>query len=219
MPPQETKHIPVSVYVALVLTGAVLACVGTVFSGAGSSFLQRLFDITPEPTSELIVSPESDSGNDTVSALETQIALQETVIAQQEELLLDGAQTPASPTDQGETTSPDDSPSPPSSASDNCSQMIPGEHNSPTLGVDWQFDAINEDRIIHIWSNHWDPNLPEYKFFLPAGQTVSFKSGGGSFWTDRPGCDGVAETLFERDTFQEITLEEYQSYIENKTIP
>lgn len=217
MPPQETKHVPVGLYVALVLTVAVLACVSTVFSGAGSSFIQRLFNITPESTSEPIGTPESGSSQDAVSALETQIALQETVIAQQEELL-DEAHTPVSPLDQ-ETTSPDNSSSQPPSTSDDCSQMIPGEHNPPTLGVDWKFDAINEDRIIHIWSNHWDPNLPEYKFFLPAGQTVSFKSGGGSFWTDRGGCNGVAETLFERDTFQEITLEEYQSYIENKTIP
>ncbi len=82
MPPQETKHIPVSIYVPLVLIVAILACVSVVFSGAGTSVLQWLCNITPEPTS--------------VPALETQIALQETVIAQQKELL-DGAKTPASP--------------------------------------------------------------------------------------------------------------------------
>jgi hypothetical protein len=100
-----------------------------------------------------------------------------------------------------------------------CSTMIEGEHHSPILGVDWKFEAINEDRIIHVWSNHWNPNLPEYKFFLPAGQIISFKSGGGSFWIDRPGCDGVAEVLFQRDTFREITIEEYQKYIEQQIIP
>ncbi|MCI0561679.1 MAG: hypothetical protein MN733_24585 [Nitrososphaera sp.] len=106
-----------------------------------------------------------------------------------------------------------------SEPSNNCSKMIEGEHHSPILGTDWKFEAINEDRIIHIWSNHWAPNLPEYKFFLPAGQAVSFKSGGGSFWIDRPGCDGVAEVLFQRDTFQEIIVEEYQRYIEQQIIP
>ena len=105
------------------------------------------------------------------------------------------------------------------STSNDCSKLIEGEHHSPTLGVDWKLEAIGEDRIIHVWSNHWDPNLPEFKLFLPSGQSVSFESGGGSVWIDRPGCDGVAEELFERDELREITFEQYQTYIEQKTIP
>jgi len=109
---------------------------------------------------------------------------------------------------------------PPSSSSQiDCSKMIEGEHHPPTLGLEWKFEAINENRIIHIWSNHWDTNLPEYKFFLPAGQSVSFTSGGGSFWTEKEGCNGVAQVIYERDTMQEISLNEYQGYISSKTIP
>ncbi len=87
MPPPETK-ISVTTYVMLVIILAVLTCFGAIFSGAGSSFIQRLLNITPEATT---ISEGSDGqesgGQDSVSALETQIALQETVIAQQEDLL------------------------------------------------------------------------------------------------------------------------------------
>jgi len=31
--------------------------------------------------------------------------------------------------------------------------------------------------------------------------------------------DGVAEEIFQRDTFQEITFEQYQAYIDQKIIP
>lgn len=101
----------------------------------------------------------------------------------------------------------------------NCSVMIEGEHHPPTLGVLWTLPAITEDRILHVWSNHWDPNLPEYKFFVPAGRSVAFMSGGGSEWRDRPGCTGVARTLFQRDPFREITLAQYQAYIDEQLIP
>jgi len=107
---------------------------------------------------------------------------------------------------------------PPSSSTD-CSQMVEGVHHSPTLGVEWKFEPISENRIIHIWSNHWSNNLPEYKFFLPAGQSVSFMSGGGSFWTEKVGCNGVAQVIYDRDSFKEISLDEYQKYITQKTIP
>lgn len=107
---------------------------------------------------------------------------------------------------------------PPSSPTD-CSQMVEGVHHPPTLGVEWKFEPISENRIIHIWSNHWSSNLPEYKFFLPAGQSVSFMSGGGSFWTEKVGCNGVAQVIYDRDSFKEISLGEYQSYITQKTIP
>lgn len=100
-----------------------------------------------------------------------------------------------------------------------CSQLIIGEAHHPSLGTNWDFVASNEDRTIHLWSNHWDPNLPEYKFFLPAGQTISFMSGGGSYWSDRPGCSGVARELHKRDGFREITIEQYQMYIEQGAIP
>ena len=105
------------------------------------------------------------------------------------------------------------------SASTDCSKLIIGEHHEPVLGTYWEFKLIDEDRNIHIWSNHWDPNLPEFKFFLPAGQSVSFMSGGGSYWADRPGCNGVAQVEYDRDVFEEISLEEYQTYIELGIIP
>ena len=100
-----------------------------------------------------------------------------------------------------------------------CSKMIEGEHHFPTLGVEWRFNPISENRIIHIWSNHWENNLPEYKFFLPAGQSVSFMSGGGSFWTEKPGCNGVAQVIYDRDALTEISFEEYQKYIQQRIIP
>lgn len=100
-----------------------------------------------------------------------------------------------------------------------CSQMIEGEHHSPTLGVEWKFESISENRIIHIWSNHWENNLPEFKFFLPAGQSISFMSGGGSVWIERENCNGVAQVIYQRDTFREISLDGYQKYIEQKIIP
>ena len=107
MPPQETKHIPVNIYVILVIIVAVLTCIGTIFSGVGSSFIQNLRNGTPESTSESTVTNVPESKNqDTVSALETQIALQETVIAQQDKIL-DGTHTPILPTDQGGTAIPD----------------------------------------------------------------------------------------------------------------
>ena len=107
----------------------------------------------------------------------------------------------------------------PPAPSTDCSQMIEGVHHPPTLGVEWKFEPISENRIIHIWSNHWSNNLPEYKFFLPAGQSVSFMSGGGSLWTEKPGCNGVAQVIYDRDTTKAITLDEYQKYIEQKIIP
>ena len=100
-----------------------------------------------------------------------------------------------------------------------CSQMIEGEHHPPTLGVEWKLEAINESRIIHIWSNHWGNNLTEFKFFLPAGQSVSFMSGGGSLWIAKAGCDETAKVIYQRDTFREISLDEYQRYIDQKIIP
>ena len=100
-----------------------------------------------------------------------------------------------------------------------CSQMIEGEHHKPTLGVEWKFESISENRIIHIWSNHWENNLPEFKFFLPAGQSISFMSGGGSVWTEKENCNGVAQVIYQRDTFREITLDGYKTYIEQKKIP
>jgi len=100
-----------------------------------------------------------------------------------------------------------------------CDQLIVGDPHPPSLGSGWAFAASNEDRIIHVWSNHWDPNLSEFKFFLPAGNTITFMSGGGSFWSDRPGCTGVARVLYERDGFREITFEQYQRYVEQGAIP
>lgn len=107
----------------------------------------------------------------------------------------------------------------PSTIEDDCGKLIEGDHHNPTLGTSWSFGSSSEDRIIHIWSNHWDPNLPEYKLFLPAGRSISFLSGGGSYWSDRPGCSGVAQGIFRRDVFQEITFDQYQRYIEQGTIP
>lgn len=110
-------------------------------------------------------------------------------------------------------------PTPGSAPQTDCSKMIEGEHHFPTLGVEWRFSPISENRIIHIWSNHWENNLPEYKFFLPAGQSVTFMSGGGSFWTEKPGCNGVAQVIYERDTMAEISFEKYQQYIQQRIIP
>jgi hypothetical protein len=118
-----------------------------------------------------------------------------------------------------ETAIPQVQPTPGSSSQVDCSKMIEGEHHFPILGVEWKFEPINENRIIHIWSNHWENNLPEYKFFLPAGQSVSFMSGGGSFWTEKPGCNGVAQVIYDRDTFEEITFQNYQKYVQQKIIP
>lgn len=117
------------------------------------------------------------------------------------------------------TAIPQTQPTSGSSSPTDCSKMIEGEHHFPILGVEWKFEPINENRIIHIWSNHWENNLPEYKFFLPAGQSVSFMSGGGSFWTEKPGCNGVAQVIYDRDAFEEITFENFQKYIQQKTIP
>lgn len=105
------------------------------------------------------------------------------------------------------------------SPQNDCSKLIEGEHHDPVLSVEWKIDSISENRIIHVWSNHWENNLPEYKFFLPAGQSVSFMSGGGSFWTEKPGCNGMAQVIYDTDSLKEITIVGYQNYIQQKTVP
>lgn len=129
------------------------------------------------------------------------------------------APTPSPATQSPVNAAPPSSSSSLSSLSTDCSQMVEGVHHPPTLGVEWKFEPISENRIIHIWSNHWSNNLPEYKFFLPAGQSVSFMSGGGSFWTEKVGCNGVAQVVYDRDSFKEISFDEYQKYTTQKTIP
>lgn len=111
-------------------------------------------------------------------------------------------------------------PKPSSPVSIDCSKMIEvTPHHDPLLGVEWKFESIDEDRIIHIWSNHWDTNLPEFKFFLLAGESVAFMSGGGTEWKAQPGCQGAAKIVFERDPFKQITVDEYRAYVDNKIIP
>jgi hypothetical protein len=100
-----------------------------------------------------------------------------------------------------------------------CSQLLELDYHDPKLWGTWEFTPIDRARIIHVSSIHWDNNLPEFKFFLPAGQSASFTSGGGTVWVEQPGCSGSALTIYQNDTLREITLEEYQRYIEQKIIP
>lgn len=67
MSPQETPHIPVKVYVALVLIVAIVGCFGTVFSGSGLSFLQRSVDNALEPASESMNTSKSDSDQEEIA--------------------------------------------------------------------------------------------------------------------------------------------------------
>lgn len=101
-----------------------------------------------------------------------------------------------------------------------CSTMIEvTPHHTPSLGVLWNLEVIGDDRVLTIWSNHRDPNLPEYKFFLPAGQSASFMSAGGVEYRAKPGCSGIARVIFERDPRKEITVEQFQAYINQGIIP
>lgn len=99
-----------------------------------------------------------------------------------------------------------------------CSKLVPLYDHDPIPGQ-WEFETVDRARIIHIMSNRWSNNLPEFKFFLPAGQPVSFENGGGSGWIEQSGCAGSAWTIYQDDNLREITLEEYQKYIEEKIIP
>jgi hypothetical protein len=98
-----------------------------------------------------------------------------------------------------------------------CSKLLEVDYD-PSSFI-WDIPPIDRARIFHILSDHWSNNLPEFKFFLPAGQSVSFKYGGGTVLTEQPGCTGSAWTIYQDDPLREITLEEYQRYIEEKIIP
>lgn len=98
-----------------------------------------------------------------------------------------------------------------------CSKLIKADYE-PSLWT-WDIGPIDKARIIHILSDHWSNNLPEFKLFLPAGQSVSFEYGGGTILTEQPECSGSAWTIFQDDPLREITLEAYQKYIEEKIIP
>ncbi len=98
-----------------------------------------------------------------------------------------------------------------------CSKLIKADYE-PSLWT-WDIGPIDKARVIHVLSDHWSNNLPEFKFFLPAGQSVSFEYGGGTILTEQLECSGSAWTIFQDDPLREITLEEYQRYIEEKIIP
>ena len=98
-----------------------------------------------------------------------------------------------------------------------CSKLIKADYE-PSLWT-WDIGPIDKARVIHILSNHWSNNLPEFKFFLPAGQSVSFEYGGGTLLTEQLECSDSAWTIFQDDPLREITLEEYQRYIEEKILP
>jgi hypothetical protein len=75
-----------------------------------------------------------------------------------------------------------------------CSKLIKADYE-PSLWT-WDIGPIDKARIIHILSDYWSNNLPEFKFFLPAGQSVSFECGGGTILTEQPECSGSAWTFF-----------------------
>lgn len=100
-----------------------------------------------------------------------------------------------------------------------CSQQIIGEQHIPSPGVPWVLEAHDSDRNIHVWSNHWQTILNEHKFLLPAGESVTFMSGGGAQWLDQPGCNGPAKLNYDNDPLPAITLEDYNAYINNGTQP
>lgn len=100
-----------------------------------------------------------------------------------------------------------------------CSQLIESVHVEPQVGQFWVLEPINEDRNIHIWSNHWEDNMDVGKLFLPAGESGSFESGGGVYWADQPGCSGPTRVAYDRDTLPPITAAEYQRYIAEGVVP
>lgn len=211
MPADNKGDLPARTFVRLTLIVAILALIGALFAGVGN----RLFGgtDTPEP------STKTPGNQEEIYALQTQVALQEILLTQQAQLPGSDEQLQQVTSDQELSRTPQPSSQGQSPSTTDCGKLIEGEDHNPTLGTRWEFHVASEDRIIHIWSNHWNPNLPEYKYFLPSGQSISFMSGGGSFWSERPGCDGVAEELYRRDGFQGITFDQYQQYIEQGTIP
>jgi hypothetical protein len=98
-----------------------------------------------------------------------------------------------------------------------CSKLVELHYYEPDYV--WKFPPLDRARIIHVLSNRWSDNLPEFKFFLPAGQAASFDYGGGTTWIEQPGCPGSALPIYQDDPLREITLEEYQKYIEQKIVP
>jgi hypothetical protein len=98
-----------------------------------------------------------------------------------------------------------------------CSKLVELNYYEPDFV--WKFPPLDRARIIHVFSNRWSNNLPEFKFFLPAGESASFEYGGGTAWIEQPGCPGSALPIYQNDPLREITLEEYQKYIEQKIIP
>lgn len=78
MPPDKPTDIKARTWVIVVITVAVLALIGAIFNGAWIGLFGG--DVTPEST-------ETGSGNqDEIYALQTQVALQATLIAQREQI-------------------------------------------------------------------------------------------------------------------------------------
>jgi hypothetical protein len=72
MPPEETKHIPVNVYIALAISIAIIGCIGTMFSGAGQSFILLMWSKnTPEPTQTINEATIQAAVNATLTAQST----------------------------------------------------------------------------------------------------------------------------------------------------
>lgn len=86
MPPQESRILSARSYIILAITLAILSCVATLFTGAGSSIVQRL------------LGAPSNNSEDSIATLSAQVALQSTIIAQQNEIIKEPSATLTNPT-------------------------------------------------------------------------------------------------------------------------
>jgi hypothetical protein len=96
----------------------------------------------------------------------------------------------------------------------------PGKEEAPhppVRGQVWTLGTPDKWVTAHIWSNHREPNLREFKVILRPGQTHSLMSGGGSWWTYE--CEAEARAEYNRDSYPELNLQAYERYINEGVRP